>query len=89
MNQTATGGTLDLPELIVAVQSPVLQQVNIDSTGSAATNQIDNISNVEANITIIGGTPLVLGSAASPYDFTGALTTGMALLLTPVGTPAE
>ena len=76
MNQTAMGGTLDLPELIVPVQSPVLNVVNLDSMGNAATNHIDNISNVEANITVTGDTPLVLGTLGAPYDFTGALTTG-------------
>jgi hypothetical protein len=76
MDQTATGGTLDLPELTVAAQTPALNEVNLDSTGSAATNEIFNIIGVAANITVTGGTPLLLGNEGNPYEFTGASTTG-------------
>ena len=63
------GGTLDLAALTVALPAPGVQQVDLDSTGNAANNNIDNVSGVAANITVTGATHLTLGDAVGAYIF--------------------
>ena len=57
MNSSLTT-PLTLAQLVVA---PGLSAVDIDSTGSASANIIDNVSTIGDNITVTGGTPLQLG----------------------------
>jgi hypothetical protein len=64
MNSTDTG-PLTLAQLTVAAG---LSVVNIDSTGTASDNIISNVSTIADNITVTGGTHLILGdSAADAY----------------------
>jgi hypothetical protein len=64
------GGTLDLQQLTVPVQAPALSQVNFLSTGNAANNEINNVSLVDANITVTGATHYQLGdSGVNGYIF--------------------
>ena len=81
MNSSLTT-PLTLTELDVAAG---LKVVNIDSTGSASANIIDNVSHVQDNITVTGGTPLQLGDhtivdaynvANGTIDASGTLATG-------------
>jgi hypothetical protein len=66
-------GPLDLPELTVATG---LVSLNIQSTGTASDNVIDNVSNIADNVNITGGTHLTFGSEAAPYTFTGTAVSG-------------
>jgi hypothetical protein len=61
---TPPGGTLDLGQLTVLLVAPVTsQQVNFLSTGNATNNEINNVSLVDANITITGATHYQLGDS--------------------------
>jgi hypothetical protein len=62
MNAAAPEVALTLTHLTVAAG---LSAVNIDSTGAATTNVIDNVSTVDDNITVTGGTALQLGNSAA------------------------
>jgi hypothetical protein len=64
MSQDAAGGTLDLRQLIVAAQVPALDQIDLNSTGNAALNEINDVSTVAANILVTGATSLQLGNNA-------------------------
>ena len=69
MSQDAAGGTLDLRQLIVAAQVPALDQIDLNSTGNAALNEINDVSTVAANILVTGATSLQLGNnAGNAYD---------------------
>jgi hypothetical protein len=79
------GGTLDLLHLTVAAQVPALLAVNLDSTGNATLNEINNVSDIANNITVTGATALQLGTVvglasapqADAYHFaTGAINAG-------------
>jgi hypothetical protein len=64
MNSSLTSA-LTLAQLTVAAG---LSAVNIDSTGTASDNIISNVSTIADNITVTGGTHLILGdSAADAY----------------------
>ena len=69
MSQDAAGGTLDLRQLIVAAQVPALDQIDLNSTGNAALNEINDVHLVDANILVTGATSLQLGNnAGNAYD---------------------
>jgi hypothetical protein len=78
MAQTATGGTQNINDLDVVVGN----QLNLTSAGNAATNLIQNVAGVDANVLISGPHNLLFGfnpalakatNAANAYDFDGGI----------------
>ena len=66
---SSVAGELDLAELNVAAATGLSLQINSAGSASLPGNVIDNVSNVDVNVAIIGGTHLTFGSAADPFTF--------------------
>ena len=69
MNSSSSPAALTVDALVVALTSPNIAALNIDSTGNATDNVITDVSGVADNVAISGGTHLTFGSAGGAYDF--------------------